>query len=261
MTLRGRHVLLRPIEPADFGPLYSIELSPENIYRWRFRASTPSPEQYARSLFEGVLASFVVESTDSGSIVGVVTCYNADLKNGVAYLAALSAEVWRRRPAAIEGIELLIDYCFQNWQFRKLYLESPEYCQVEFASAPERLLREEARLVDHEFFDGRYWDRLILALHRTDWENDLRRRASQRPPDNAEEFLDLVRVELLLDESDMLTISSSLNDIQLDSLSLYALVVLVEELAGEAVLDPVLDQWRSLDDVYSWLEQRLPGRG
>jgi hypothetical protein len=32
------------------------------------------------------------------------------------------------------------------------------------------MLVEEARLRDHMYYDGRYWDKLILALYRDTWE-------------------------------------------------------------------------------------------
>jgi RimJ/RimL family protein N-acetyltransferase/acyl carrier protein len=248
---------LRPIEPTDFASLYAIELAPDNIHRWRFRGSTPSPDQYARSLFDGVLATFVVQEIERGSIVGVATCYNADLKNGLAYIAAATASAYQRRPAALEGVEMLVSYCFRNWQFRKLYLESPEYCYTDFAAPSLPIFRREGELKDHEYFDGRYWDRLILAIYRTDWDDLQSIRRSRQVPVTGAEFISAVRDLLSLETGTAIDLSTHIEDLGLDSLSLYSLVVLVEEFAAEAALDLVIAQWRSLGDIYAWLEQRV----
>jgi RimJ/RimL family protein N-acetyltransferase/acyl carrier protein len=257
LSLRGRHGSLRPIEPPDISALYQIELSPQNISSWRFRGGTPNPEQYSRTLFDGVLVSFIVEDSTTRQIAGIVTCYNADLKNGVAYVGALSAESHRRTPVVLEGLELLIEYCFQNWQLRKLYFESPGYSYVDFASAWPWLLREEGRLRDHEYHADRFWDRLILAMHRADWNRYKTRHSQSVDPRTPDEFVALLRTELLVPDDDDVTLYANLvNDLGYDSLSLFLLVVFVEELVNETVPAPLVAQWKTLEDAYVWLTAR-----
>lgn len=67
---------------------------------------------------------------------------------------------------ALEPVRLFVDYLFDVWPFRKLYFELPEFNYQQFSSVAEGPLRVEGRLVDHDYFGGRYWDRLILAVHR-----------------------------------------------------------------------------------------------
>jgi len=47
----GRRVAIRPVFPADGGFLYAIATAPETAYKWRFRGSSPSPEQFSGQLW------------------------------------------------------------------------------------------------------------------------------------------------------------------------------------------------------------------
>jgi len=64
---------------------------------------------------------------------------------------------------------LFIRYTFDNWNLRKVYFEVPEYNLSQFDSAIGRYLDQEARMVDHQFANGRYWDSLTLSLFRDKW--------------------------------------------------------------------------------------------
>ena len=143
-TLVGPHVLLRPIVPADFEYLYELGVAPGYDEPSAVSGSTPNPETYHRSLFENVTATFLVVARDSRRRLGIVSCYSADFRNQIAYIAALADG---SEPGlsilAIEGVALLVDYCFAMWNFRKLYFESPEFALSSFCSAGNFLLVEE----------------------------------------------------------------------------------------------------------------------
>jgi hypothetical protein len=54
-------------------------------------------------------------------------------------------------------------------------MDVPEYNMDRFKSGIGRYFDVEARLRDHRYFGGRYWDELILALYREQW-HDVRSR-------------------------------------------------------------------------------------
>ena len=168
-SLRGRHVYLRPITPADYDFLLRAEAGSELGTRWRFSGATPSPEQWAQQTWGGVLAQFIVSSTRTNSPIGLVAVYEANFQHGHAHLAAAAFEPDRRSPAMILGLALFLRYVFCCWNFRKLYMQLPEYNYAQFASAEGRIFEVEARLRDHFFHDGAYWDQLTLALYREAW--------------------------------------------------------------------------------------------
>ena len=56
------------------------------------------------------------------------------------------------------------------WPFRKLYAEVAGFNYAQFASAVPLIFTEEGRLTDHDFYQGRYWDKHVLALSRDRWQ-------------------------------------------------------------------------------------------
>lgn len=168
--LHGRRVALRVVTPSDVDFLYHLFTSSNISYRWRTRGQTPSPEAFQSMLWSGVLCQFIVERATDNEPLGLITAYNADLRNGTAYLAVLM----RDRPGAalwgLDSLVLFLDYLFLNWALRKLYAETSELSAWAFASGEGRYYRVEATLPEHEFYGGRYWDYYMLAFWRRDWE-------------------------------------------------------------------------------------------
>lgn len=166
----GRRVQLRTVEPSDLDYLYRLSTSPGLSYRWRYRGSTPSPEEFRDQLFSGVLAQLVVARKDSTQQpLATTILYRADLANGHAYFALLSDGA-QASSLVIEGCLLFLRYVFATWPFRKLYAEVPGFNLTQFQSAIGSYLKEEAVLEEHDYHDGAYWPLYILSLSRSTWE-------------------------------------------------------------------------------------------
>jgi len=66
--------------------------------------------------------------------------------------------------------------CFFCGRSRRSISETPEFNLHQFQSAIDvGLFQEEGRLKGHRFYDGNYWDYLILAVYRTEAEEFLER--------------------------------------------------------------------------------------
>lgn len=163
--LSGRRTRLQPVRVSDYDFLYDLEAQ---LQFWRFHGSTPSPEAFVQSLWSGVLANFIVASA-SGDAVGLVTAYSPDQANGHA-LIAVAAHPSQPPGSLAEGIVLFVNYCFSTWPLRKLYAEAVEYNLHSFRTVADRYCVEEGRLRDHYFLQGRYWDKVTLALYREAWD-------------------------------------------------------------------------------------------
>lgn len=149
----------------------------ENPLRWRYRGATPSPEQFVRQLWDGVLIQYVVQGRQRPELLGTVGLYNANFASGYAYAYAIAAPDRVRTGKVIEGLLLMLEYAFRVWQFRKIYFELPEYNLHQFGSAVGRYITEEARLIDHEVIAGRSWDLLTFALYSETWDKSVIRLA------------------------------------------------------------------------------------
>src|SRR5262249_2336254 len=80
-VLTGRHVRPRAVQQGDYPFLVELQSAPETLIRWRYRGATLSPEQIIQSLWQGVLAQFLVVRADTAQPVGLVVCYNPEFRH------------------------------------------------------------------------------------------------------------------------------------------------------------------------------------
>lgn len=168
--MQGDKVFLRPLTPRDYEGLYVQELSLDLGPRWRHQGSTPSLEAFTQSLWAGVLAQYLVVDKEARRPVGLVSAYNANFADGWAYFAVAKFGQATGPERVFHGLALFVSHLFGNWSFHKLYAEVAGYTLPSFSSALGRLVEEEGRLTDHEWYQGRRWDHHILALGRERWE-------------------------------------------------------------------------------------------
>jgi hypothetical protein len=169
-SLQIHRVLLRPLSPADYTPLRAAETTPPLGPRWRFRGMTPSPEEWARLTSERQLAQFIVQRTTDDVPLGLVQLHNANFQDGHAQLSVARFGPSQPSPELILGLGVFLRYVFFCWNFRKLYMEVPEYNYDQISSGEGRFFSVEGRFKDHLFLGGRYWDQLILAMYRDIWQ-------------------------------------------------------------------------------------------
>lgn len=166
VELIGRHFRLVPVIPPHHRAIYQLSIAEQVSFRWRFHGLIPTFEAFERNLHANVLVQFVVAPrSDLSAVAGLVVAYNANLQDGYVYVAAINDRSFG--VGALEGLLLLIDYLFANWPLRKIYLEAPEFNVPQFESAIRRgLLKEESRLLEHRFYQGRFWDFITWAIYR-----------------------------------------------------------------------------------------------
>lgn len=171
-SLTGRRVHLRPVHPSDYEYLYALATGEQTGFRWRYRGVSPSPESFAQGLWQQVIAQFVVERRSDGERLGHVVAFDANERNGFCHIGILLDPEVEGAGWAFEAAALFVEYLFTLWPFRKLYGEVLEFNYAAFESGRDRWFREEGRLRAHEYHDNRYWDLVLVALHREDWERD-----------------------------------------------------------------------------------------
>jgi RimJ/RimL family protein N-acetyltransferase len=172
-TLSGRRVRLIPFEPGYATFAYELLASPELAPRWRGRGVVPTFSRFCNELDE-TFCSFVIIDRPSTRPIGLASAYDANLRDGIASLAVAIEAAHQQSGAGVESGLLLMSYLFASWPFRKLYGHSPEYNFEQFAAGRNQFFAEEARLRNHDYYNGRYWDLVIWSLTRQRWEQDLR---------------------------------------------------------------------------------------
>jgi hypothetical protein len=174
-SYRSPSTTLRQLGASDVDALYGASLDPRMSHRWRFRGRTPSPADFQRLVFSSeVLCQYMVVEVATGRSVGLVTAYNAELTAGHVYVAVqrLPDEVTgpSSKGLMIEGTFVFLQYLFDHFTLRKLYLEVPEYNLSLFELGINSLLQVEGRLREHLYWGDRHWDMYHLALYRKDWD-------------------------------------------------------------------------------------------
>jgi RimJ/RimL family protein N-acetyltransferase len=178
-VLEGRITRLRPIKAPDYEYLYDLFQRPDITFRWRFRGSTPSPESFIRTLWNGVHCQFLVESRDNPEPLGLVTSYNVDFHSQYAYIASIISPDATKGMFAMESGLLFVNYLFSGWNFRKLYGETSAKSLADFESGIGKYFAVEGILKDHEYSNGQYWDGYLVALYRQTWTERFARVADQ----------------------------------------------------------------------------------
>lgn len=178
-TRTGRWIRLAPLTPSDHDFLYALTTDEEVGFRWRFGGSVPARPAFEQMIWTSVLTQFIVIGRADNTPIGHIHAYNADLPSGIAYVGQIMTPHAQGTGVGAEAFDVFATYLFRVYPLRKIYLEVPEYNLSTIVGAGSGILKEEGRLIDHSHYDGRTWDRIILALHRSDFES-LKRTATGR---------------------------------------------------------------------------------
>jgi RimJ/RimL family protein N-acetyltransferase len=170
LVLSGRWVHLEPVTPAHYGYLFELFTDPGVLHSWNFRGRVPSTEDFPGLLWDRVLTQFMVVSAGTEEPLGLVSLYSPDFKNRFAKVSLILHESARSAGWSLEGAALIVEYAFQNWDFRKLFLEVLEFNVMAMGlnRLPDTIV-EEGRYREFEYYDNRYWDLVVYGVSREAW--------------------------------------------------------------------------------------------
>ena len=132
VTLQGKHIYLRALEPEDLDFIHAIE-NDESI--WEL-SNTQTPyskfliKQYLehshKDIYEVKQLRLVISSKDDEAL-GMIDLFDFDFKNkraGVGILVKDAKE--RKKGVGTEALQLLIDYSFKRLNLHQLYCHISE---------------------------------------------------------------------------------------------------------------------------------------
>lgn len=174
--LQGKRVLLRGMTRDDLARQW--EFNNDLEVELAGGGDPPTPQS-----FERVLAEFDQEAAKGGrngpafaieadgKFIGQCALFNV---NPVAQTCALGITIGDKaywgRGYGRESVELLIDYGFRHRNYHKIWLEvhgNNERAQRAYAACG---FREEGRLRQHVWSDGRYEDLVVMGILRAEWQ-------------------------------------------------------------------------------------------
>jgi RimJ/RimL family protein N-acetyltransferase len=173
---RFSSVSLRALWPGDYDALYIMSKVPGVGDRWRFHDHAPSFDEFVETLWTGVLEQSVIHADDS--IVGLVSAYAPDLRNGACQIGLVTAPDFLQQPHALYGAGQFISRLFRDWPLRLLHFQVYGYNYAALGPALSRFAQLSGRLRDDLRWRGELHDQYIFTVTREAWEAG----ADRHPP-------------------------------------------------------------------------------
>jgi RimJ/RimL family protein N-acetyltransferase len=175
LTLQTERLILRDFRPNDFAAFYATSDDPE--YQ-QFYSKRETSRAFWQALFERILsATQAPERTQyqlavclhTGELVG--TCgvrIEVPEHQQASFGCAIARPSWGKG-LAYEAASHLIDYGFSSLPIHRLYAETIRENKRARALAEKLGMRVEGELQHHKFFQGRWWDTIIYAVLKEEW--------------------------------------------------------------------------------------------
>lgn len=159
------HYTLLPMTAGHHQAIHRLANQEWAAFKWRYRAGIPSFPVFERTLYAGVLTQFVITGNEHPTnIVGVLIAHDFNAQDQHCVMSTVF-DSCHSGPVE-ETIPLFIKYLFRYWSLRKMYVEVSDFNRVPYHSAcVAGLVKEEARLKHHIYFDDKYWDQVTYAVY------------------------------------------------------------------------------------------------
>lgn len=175
LTLETERLILRDFWPEDFEAFYATSNNPE--YQ-RFYSERETTRSFWRDIFDRILSA--AEASDrtnhqlaiclkTGELIG--TCgVRIEVPNHqqASFGCAIARDYWGKG-FAYEASRRIIGFGFSSLPIHRIYAETISE-NVRARALAERLgMRLEGELRHHRLFRGRWWNTVIYAVLRDEW--------------------------------------------------------------------------------------------
>lgn len=174
LTLKGKHIYLRALEPEDLAFIHEIE-NDESI--WEI-SNTITPyskyliKQYLdnahKDIFEVKQLRLVICNYQDVAI-GMIDIFDFDFKNRRAGIGILVKETEKRQKGhGKEAVQLLTNYCFTHLDLHQLYCNISEENEASLTLFKNQGFKEIGLKKDWNFLNGHYKNEYLFQLINTD---------------------------------------------------------------------------------------------
>lgn len=130
-------------------------------------------ESFLRMMIEGSSGSkgFIISVKDSLSYIGQIDLHKIDYKNRNAVLGiVIGKKEFMGKGYGSEAIQLLLQFVFHTLNLERLELEVYAYNERAYNCYIKCGFKEEGRLRNKLFRDGRYWDVIVMSILKDEYE-------------------------------------------------------------------------------------------
>lgn len=174
--LRGKKVILRPIERDDLKPLHALAQNvdlvllsdgawfPESLAAWE--------KNFDKRLDDRDRHQFIIEA--DGKLIGSMDLHpHANRRAGSAEFGiAIYDTEYLGRGYGRDAIETFLGWAFRILNFRRIKLETLAHNERAIRCYEACGFRREGLLREDEYTDGEYRDIVVMGLLRSDWEKE-----------------------------------------------------------------------------------------
>jgi RimJ/RimL family protein N-acetyltransferase len=172
--LIGSSIYLRPLEREDARLLVPWLNDPEVTRQLRrYQPMTlAAEEEFLRRMSESpldVAVGIVLRADDR--LVGATGLHQVDARNRHAEFGIFIGDksVWGKGHGT-EATRLMVRHAFDTLNLHRVWLHVYEYNERGLRVYQKVGFRTEGRLRQDTFRDGRYWDTIVMAVLREEWE-------------------------------------------------------------------------------------------
>ena len=170
--LETQKIKLRPVTSNDYDMLYSWHFSTGQIHLWwderHIRSFDEFVNDFNNKLRYFFFTFFVVVKREHETDIPVGFTYTSRFNpvDRYVYSTMYLDREFTGKGLGIEAGQIHIQYLFSVFNIRKIYAEIYEYNKISIKAAKKAGFIEEARLKQHRWYIDRYWDLIIMSLHR-----------------------------------------------------------------------------------------------
>lgn len=166
LDLKGKYVKLIPYDEQYIDYLY-MHLTTNKIEGFEECELKQKNDLY--KFMNNSNAKVFIKDISNDKVIGYISGYNYNKVDGYIYIASILEQ---KNDFSKEALNLFINYLFKCFPIRKIYCEVYENNQNKIDIFNTMGFIEEASLKDDMFFDGRYYNKSVLALYREDYSNE-----------------------------------------------------------------------------------------
>jgi len=164
----------RTVTVHAMSPYYEDAFFPSaaaGLLRWEWGGNPRTPEGFHLSLWNGATEAFVPVDKYTGRALGIIRIYGTNVFHGFCSLAVFLEEPDSGpRSGPAEALWLVASHLFADQGVRKIYGDLTESTFERFSSGSASLFTVEGRLTDHHRTGSSFEDKVIVAFHRSTWE-------------------------------------------------------------------------------------------
>lgn len=170
--MKGPRVTLRPILREDI-PLILRYINDPEVRRFLgggLPMMEADEEEWVSGLHKRKPNDIIFALVVGGKFIGVMGIHRIDSVNRTATTGAFigEKEYWGKGYGS-EAKLLLLKFAFDTLNLRKICSDVLAFNERSISYSLKCGYKEEGRLREHRFRDGKYWDEVRLAVFRADW--------------------------------------------------------------------------------------------